>query len=87
MSSSSDTSGKPAVVISTHAKTIITPPTKPKASKKISRSSSGRELPTVNEWESKLMGKKGKLQTNVNVDKKTRGNKFEVADSKGPRKK
>ena len=67
MSSSSNTCGRPAVVMPNHPESIITPPTKPKASKKVSHSSSGRELPTVNEWESKLMGKKGNLQTNVGM--------------------
>ena len=63
----------------TNQKYVIAPSQSEKASKKVFHSSSGRELPTVNEWDAKLtMGQKGKLQTNEGLVRKISRNKQEL---------
>jgi len=60
-SSFNERNGGPTILPPTHTNSIISTPTIPKASRKVSRSSSGRELPTVDEWDTKLMGKKAPI--------------------------
>ena len=67
-SSSSEKYGRPELVTKsnvmppTNQKSVIAPSQSEKASRKVFHSSSGRELPTVNEWDAKLtMGQKGKF--------------------------